>query len=156
MFKGNSTTANTPKNTKNPKNGENNSPDRLNRIVDGTSIEGEIISDSNIRIDGTVRGTVSVKGKLVVGATGVLIGDISCENAEIEGHISGSIVVNGLLSLKASAKLECDIVTQKLAIEPGAVFTGACTMSRPKETEINQRFDRQPEATGEKRAQPTT
>lgn len=149
MFKGNTTTAN------NAKNAENNSPDRLNRIVNGTSIEGEITSDSNIRIDGIVRGTVSVKGKLVVGSTGVLTGEISCENAEIEGRISGSIVVNGLLSLKSSARLECDIVTQKLAIEPGAVFTGACTMSRTKETETPQHRERPAEPTAERRTQTT-
>jgi cytoskeletal protein CcmA (bactofilin family) len=107
---------------------ESQTPEKLNRIVTGTSIEGEIKTDSNIRIDGTVKGTISAKGRLVVGASGVIDGEIVCENADIEGKITGQISVNGLLSLKSTARLECDISTKKLAIEPGAVFTGNCTM----------------------------
>jgi cytoskeletal protein CcmA (bactofilin family) len=44
------------------KNTEINSPEKLNRIVDGTSIEGDIKSDSNIRIDGRLKGTINTKG----------------------------------------------------------------------------------------------
>ena len=45
------------------------SPERLNRIVEGTHIEGDIKSDSNIRIDGYVKGIINVKGRLVLGPT---------------------------------------------------------------------------------------
>lgn len=107
---------------------EINSPDRLNRIVEGTSIEGDIRSDSNIRIDGRLKGTIHTKGRLVIGATGSIEGEITCENADIEGIFVGKISVNQLLSLKATAKLTGDIITSKLAIEPGAIFSGACSM----------------------------
>ncbi len=107
---------------------ESQTPEKLNRIVSGTSIEGEIKTDSNIRIDGTVKGTITAKGRLVVGSSGIIDGEVICENADIEGKITGQISVNGLLSLKSTARLECDITTKKLAIEPGAVFTGNCTM----------------------------
>jgi len=110
------------------KTNEPHSPEKLNRIVSGTDIEGKIVSDSNIRIDGSVKGTVTVKGRLVVGPTGKIHGEIICENADIEGSINGVISVNGLLSLKSTARLECDIATKKLAIEPGAVFSGKCEM----------------------------
>lgn len=107
---------------------EINSPEKLNRIVDGTSIEGDIKSDSNIRIDGRLKGTINTKGKLVIGATGSIEGEIVCEHADIEGSFHGKIHVTGLLTLKATSKLAGDIVTGKLAIEPGAVFSGSCTM----------------------------
>lgn len=110
------------------KTNEPHSPEKLNRIVSGTDIEGKIVSDSNIRIDGSVKGTVTVKGRLVVGPSGKIHGEIICENADIEGNINGVINVNGLLSLKSTARLECDIATKKLAIEPGAVFSGKCEM----------------------------
>ena len=42
-----------------------NSPDRLNRIVEGTIIEGQINSESNIRIDGFLKGTVNTKGRFL-------------------------------------------------------------------------------------------
>jgi cytoskeletal protein CcmA (bactofilin family) len=110
------------------KTAEINSPDRLNRIVEGTSIEGDIRSDSNIRIDGRLKGTIHIKGRLVIGASGIIEGEIICENADIEGVFVGKISVNQLLSLKSTAKLTGDIITSKLAIEPGAMFSGACSM----------------------------
>lgn len=111
---------------------ENNSPDRLNRIVDGTSIEGDIKSDSNIRIDGRVIGNIVTTGRLVIGATGHIEGEITCQNADIEGVFKGKISVQELLSLKSLAKLTGDIITDKLAIEPGASFSGSCTMGGTK------------------------
>lgn len=110
------------------KNPEINSPEKLNRIVDGTSIEGDIKSDSNIRIDGRLKGTINTKGKLVIGSTGSIEGEIVCEHADIEGSFTGKIQVTGILTLKASSKLMGDIQTGKLAIEPGAVFSGSCSM----------------------------
>jgi cytoskeletal protein CcmA (bactofilin family) len=105
-----------------------NAPERLNRIVDGTVIEGTFSSESNIRVDGTVTGTINTKGRLVVGPKGKIEGDVLCNNAEVEGVIDGKIKVNELLTLRATARILGDIHTGKLAIEPGATFTGTCSM----------------------------
>ncbi len=48
------------------------SPGKINSIMEGTSIEGEIKSDSNIRVDGRVKGTVNARGRVIVGQTGVI------------------------------------------------------------------------------------
>jgi cytoskeletal protein CcmA (bactofilin family) len=101
---------------------------KINSIMEGTVIEGEVRSDSNIRIDGRVKGTLNVRGRLIVGATGQVEGDISCQSSDIEGTVNGKILCQDLLSLKATAKLSGDINTKKLSIEPGAVFTGNCNM----------------------------
>jgi cytoskeletal protein CcmA (bactofilin family) len=106
----------------------NQSPERLNRIVEGTAIEGDIKSDSNIRIDGYVKGTISVKGRLVLGPTGKIDGNVYCKNADLEGKLNGVIEVDELLSLKNTAKLQGEISTNKLSIEPGAIFSGNCKM----------------------------
>lgn len=100
----------------------------INRIVEGTSIEGEIRCESNIRIDGSFVGNLTTKGRLVVGPTGRIEGTVNCQNAEIEGLVKGKLFVQQLLSLKGTAKVEGDIFTDKLAIEPGSSFTGACNM----------------------------
>ncbi len=135
---------------------EPHSPEKLNRIVAGTQIEGEITSDSNIRIDGSVKGTIRAKGRLVVGPTGSIHGEIVCENADIEGKINGKISVNGLLSLKSTARLECDILTQKLAIEPGATFSGNCAMgSEGKPTPISSLENRNVDARTQNRPSET-
>lgn len=106
-----------------------NAPDMaINRIVEGTVIEGDIRSESNVRIDGQFIGNINTRGRLVIGPTGKVEGTVNCENSEIEGFLKGKINVQQLLSLKASAKVEGDIVTAKLSIEPGANFTGTCSM----------------------------
>jgi cytoskeletal protein CcmA (bactofilin family) len=107
---------------------ESSTPEKLNRIVEGTVIDGEIKSESNIRIDGHVKGHTTTKGRLVVGPNGIIEGEVICANADIEGQVNGKITVTELLSLKASAHLNGDILTKKLAIEPGAIFTGNCSM----------------------------
>ena len=101
---------------------------KINSIMEGTSIEGEIKSDSNIRIDGRVKGTINVRGRLIVGTSGIVEGDVTCQSSDIEGTVNGKITCQDLLSLKATAKLNGDINTKKLAIEPGALFTGNCSM----------------------------
>jgi cytoskeletal protein CcmA (bactofilin family) len=106
----------------------NQSPERLNRIVEGTIIEGDIKSDSNIRIDGYVKGIITVKGRLVLGPTGKIDGNVYCKNADLEGKLNGIIEVDQLLSLKTTAKLQGEISTNKLSIEPGAIFSGNCKM----------------------------
>ncbi|MFZ1687885.1 MAG: polymer-forming cytoskeletal protein [Flavobacteriales bacterium] len=102
---------------------------KINSIMEGTSIEGEIRSDSNIRVDGRVKGTVNARGRVIVGQTGTIEGEIICQSSDVEGTVIGKINCQDLLSLKATAKLQGDINTKKLAIEPGAVFTGNCAMS---------------------------
>lgn len=101
----------------------------INLIGSGTIIKGDIICNGDIRIDGTLVGTIKTKGKLVVGESGNIDGDIICQNADFSGTIKGKISVNELLSLKATAKISGDIVTNKLAVEPGATFSGTCDMN---------------------------
>ena len=99
-----------------------------NHINSDTVIEGSIKAKGNLRIDGKLTGTLECQGRVVIGASGSVDGEIRCENAEIEGSINANIIVSELLSLKATAKVQGDIVTKKLAIEPGASFSGSCSM----------------------------
>ena len=102
---------------------------KINLIGAGTSISGEINStNGDIRIDGTLNGNITTNGKLVIGPTGTIVGDIRCKNADVFGKIEGKVAVGELLSLKASSKVNGDIITNKLSIEPGSIFTGTCNM----------------------------
>lgn len=100
----------------------------VNIIGSGTSIEGDVVSGGDIRIDGNLKGTLKTRGKLVVGPTGSIEGEIVCGNADVSGTIRGKVNVTELLSLKNSAKINGEITTGKLAIEPGADFSGSCSM----------------------------
>ncbi len=99
-----------------------------NRILNGTEIIGDIISSGDFRIDGTVKGNVRLKGRLVAGDKSVIEGDIESSNASLSGLVKGKIQVSELLTLQASCKIQGDIVTTRLSVEPGAEFTGSCSM----------------------------
>ena len=117
----------------------------VNLISQGTEITGDVKSSGDIRIDGVLNGNMVTKGKVVIGATGRVKGEVECKNSEVSGLIDGKITVTQLLNLKASSKINGTIITSKLSIEPGAVFTGNCAMKegenggstavRPKEAE---------------------
>lgn len=100
----------------------------VNLIGAGTIIEGDVTTNGDIRIDGTLKGSITVKGKLVIGVSGSIDGEAICQNADISGSVKGKIAVSELLSLKASAKVTGDIITNKIAVEPGATFSGSCSM----------------------------
>jgi len=103
-------------------------PKAMNQLGQGTVINGEINSDADIRIDGTVRGNVVSKGKIVLGSTGIIEGDIRSENAYLEGRVTGKVEVADLLILTKTAFLNGDIMIKKLVVEEGAKFNGKCTM----------------------------
>ncbi len=108
----------------------------INLVGNGTTIKGEIKSNGDIRIDGTLIGQVYSKGKIVVGNTGVIEGEIYCQNADFSGNIKAKVEVAELLTLKATSRLNGEIITSKLAIEPGARFTGNCTMEKGAESDV--------------------
>jgi cytoskeletal protein CcmA (bactofilin family) len=115
-------------------------PTSINTIVNGTEIIGEIKSSGDIRIDGKLKGNINIKGRLVIGTTGVVDGEINCSNCDVSGKIVGKVNITELFSLKATAIVEGDVTTKKLAIEPGAVFTVTCKMNeeKPQTTSIPQ------------------
>lgn len=109
----------------------------INLIAKETKIIGDIISDGDIRIDGELKGNIKSKGRVVVGDTGRICGEINCKTSEVSGEVEGNLTISGQLSLKASSKISGDIITGKLLIEPGALFSGSCKMSdgKTKKTE---------------------
>jgi cytoskeletal protein CcmA (bactofilin family) len=105
-----------------------------NRIVEGTQIQGNIHSPGDIRIDGHVKGNLSVGGKLVVGPTGAVDGEVRAQEASLAGRVLGKLEIKGLTSLLQSANVQADLNTGQLAVESGAQFTGTCVMANRKTT----------------------
>ena len=107
----------------------NDSPERLNVIVEGSKVIGDLITESNLRIDGEVLGNVTSASKVVIGLTGKIKGNLTCTDADIEGYIEGSMKVDNLLALRNEANVNGEISTTKIQIDEGAKFTGNCKMS---------------------------
>jgi len=100
----------------------------LNLLSAGTVVKGEIRLNGDFRLAGTFIGTINCKGKVVVGPTGNIEGEIICQNADFSGEVKATVKVAELLTLKETARYTGDITTNKLSIEPGAKFSGNCIM----------------------------
>lgn len=111
------------------KSTSNDTAPSINFLGSGTNITGDIKSNGDFRIDGILTGSINSKGKIVIGQSGKVDGEILCQNADISGEIRAKIIVHELLTLKSTAIIYGDIFTSKLAIEPGAIFTGSCNMN---------------------------
>lgn len=123
----------------------------INLISNGTEITGDIKSNGDIRIDGLLTGNLNTKGKVVIGPTGKVKGEVYCKNSEVSGTVDGRICVSQLLTLKTDSKISGDIITFKLSIEPGAKFTGNCKMSESENNESTSfAKTKEPEKTSEK------
>jgi cytoskeletal protein CcmA (bactofilin family) len=94
----------------------------------GTSLKGDITSNGDLRIDGTLIGNIIGSAKVIIGANGSVEGDISCQQADIMGNVSGSIKAKELLQLKNGSVVKGNISAGKLQVEPAATFNGQCHM----------------------------
>lgn len=122
----------------------------VNMIGKGTSIKGDIRSDGDFRVDGILHGTIQSNGKIVVGISGSIEGDINCQNADISGQVKAILRVKEMLSLKATSKMTGEVYTSKLAIEPGARFSGTCNMEDEPVTRGHQENKQNESITREK------
>jgi cytoskeletal protein CcmA (bactofilin family) len=103
-------------------------PGSASLIGSGTSLKGDITSSGDLRIDGTLVGNIICSSKVIIGANGVVEGDISGVTADIMGKVSGTIKVKELLQLKSNCQVNGNLHSAKLQIEPAASFNGQCHM----------------------------
>ena len=130
-------------NSKNEQKGKTNgliasgSSSSSNSLIQGTSIEGTLQADKDIRIDGSLKGNLYCKGKVIIGPTGTITGDVQCENAVIEGRFEGVLLVTDILHVKETARVDGDVTTQKLVVQPGSVFNVKCKMGTSNPRKVN-------------------
>lgn len=103
--------------------------DAVSIIAAGMQIIGDIESEGDIRIDGSISGNVFCKAKVVIISSGKVAGDIQAVNIDVHGTVRGNITARDLLSLKANCKIDGNLITERLQIEPNATFNGHCTMT---------------------------
>ena len=106
-------------------------------IGSGTSLKGDITSSGDLRIDGTLVGNIICSSKVIIGANGVVEGDISGQQADIMGKVSGTIKVKELLQLKSNCLVNGNLYSAKLQIEPAASFNGQCHMIQEQPASVS-------------------
>jgi cytoskeletal protein CcmA (bactofilin family) len=100
----------------------------LNFIGRGTVIDGNIKTESSIRVDGAIKGKLICKNTVTVGDGGRIEGDIQAVNAIIGGKIKGKIIVSEKLVLESKSSLVGELKAKKLIIDEGSVFEGTSDM----------------------------
>lgn len=101
----------------------------INTISRNTKVKGDIDAAGDLRIDGDLEGNLNCKGRVVVGADASIKGIVKCKTGDILGTVEGELIVDDLLSLKSTAFVNGNITMGKLSVEPGANFTGKCSMN---------------------------
>ena len=99
---------------------------KVSIISEGATFEGTLVSSSDIRISGCVKGLVESAGKVVVPPSGRIEGTVKGGALSVAGHIKGTIAVSGNLLLQKTSVVEANIQTERLMVEEGAVFNGEC------------------------------
>lgn len=108
----------------------------LNSIVEGTKIEGTVNANSDIRVDGAIKGKLFCDAKVIIGPTGKVDGEIRCDNAVIEGKFEGTMTVKELLNIRETAAVDGDITCGKLIVQPGGTIDGTLTMASGSKNSI--------------------
>ena len=128
----------------------NNTETGINRIVEGTIVEGTINSGSNLRIDGEFKGNLITKGRLVVGLKGKVSGTVNCLCCDVEGTLEGDVTVLELLSMKSSSTVQGDLYYGQLSVEAGAKALGTFRMGVSEGKQAEKQVNKQPQKTASK------
>ena len=99
-----------------------------NVIARGTIIQGNIVAEGDLFIEGTVRGDVTTKTTLIAGPSCVIEGNIVADHAEVAGQVKGTVQALGLLIIKSSSMIDGDVLTKNLNVESGSTFNGRFTV----------------------------
>jgi cytoskeletal protein CcmA (bactofilin family) len=116
---------------KNPSASERSASGSATLISPGTILKGDVKSDNDLRVDGTIHGNVKSSAKIIIGPAGYVEGNIEGANADIIGKVKGNVQVKELLQLRENGNVEGNIFAAKLQIDPSAVFNGKCQMGTP-------------------------
>ena len=102
--------------------------DQINLVGEGTTFEGTLHAENDVRASGRIVGTMRVDGRAIIAESGAVEGEVIATNADIAGHVQGEIHVSERLVLKSTARIDGHIKTNRLVVEEGALFTGKCEM----------------------------
>ncbi|MBR7158021.1 MAG: polymer-forming cytoskeletal protein [Bacteroidales bacterium] len=105
----------------------------VSRISAGTEVKGNLVSKTDIRIDGNFEGDLVTSGKLVIGESAVVRGNVICASADIWGNIEGEFCSRDTLTLKSTANFTGNLKTNRICIEMGAGFCGNCAIISEEE-----------------------
>jgi len=109
---------------------------QLNVIGGGTTIEGTIISESSVIVEGKIIGKLICKKTVTVYEAGSIDGDVEAESAIISGKVKGKLIAADKVVLKEKSSMIGELQAKKLTIYEGAVFDGTSDMGLTQSSNI--------------------
>ena len=97
-------------------------------IGNGARLEGNLISAASLRIEGSVTGTISADGDVIIAPEAEVAADIKATNATLGGRFKGNAVVTGTMELTSTARVEGNLTCRSLVVSQGALFSGQSIM----------------------------
>src|SRR5262245_41833629 len=109
---------------------------RFSVLAGGMRVTGELISDSVIKIEGTVEGNVKAEAQVLVSKGGLVIGDIGTGEAIVGGEVRGSIVATNRIEVQSHAIVNGDITAPQIVVHEGGEINGLVRTKRPESPEV--------------------
>ena len=100
-------------------------------IQEGVAVRGDMKAEGDVRLDGSLEGSLSSRSRVIVGATGTVHADIEAGEVLVMGKVWGKVVGHRRVELRKGARVEGDLTTQSLVIEEGVFFKGLSQMTAP-------------------------
>lgn len=97
-------------------------------IAEELTIEGELVSEEEVVVEGTLRGTLSTTDNVSVGPNGVLEADVQAGSLAVAGQVTGNVAAAERVDLQAGGRLIGDVKASRLTIADGASFKGNVDM----------------------------
>jgi cytoskeletal protein CcmA (bactofilin family) len=97
-------------------------------IGNGARLEGNLIAAASLRIEGTVTGTITADGDVIVAPEAEVAADIQSTNTTLGGHYTGNVVATGTIELTSTARVEGNLTCRSLILNQGAIFSGQSIM----------------------------
>jgi len=97
-------------------------------IGNGARLEGNLIAAASLRIEGTVTGTITADGDVVIAPEAEVAADIQSTNTTLGGHYTGNVVATGTIELTSTARVEGNLTCRSLIVNQGAIFSGQSIM----------------------------
>ena len=91
-------------------------------------VEGDLKSQGNIHIDGSVDGSVTTSGHLTIGEQARISASVQAGNAQVAGYVKGNLTVTERLELSPTSHVEGDVSAKVLVVAEGAQLNGRCQM----------------------------
>lgn len=114
--------------------------DKVHTVIGaGTKLEGKVVSQGAIRIDGQLIGEIQSEANVIIGKEGNVEGDISAHNISVEGIVIGNLKASESIQLLKGCKLEGDVEAKALEIEKDAHFNGRSKMLSDSNQKVNRK-----------------